>query len=41
MLKTGMSLFIVAAAVMSSDVPMDLGVSSLVLLVTAACSNCI
>ena len=31
MLKAGMSLFIVAAAVMSSEVPIDLGVSSLVL----------
>jgi len=32
-LKAGMSLFIVAAAVMSNDVPIDLGASSLVLLV--------
>ncbi|HFD32672.1 MAG TPA: undecaprenyl/decaprenyl-phosphate alpha-N-acetylglucosaminyl 1-phosphate transferase [Gammaproteobacteria bacterium] len=32
-LKAGMSLFIIAAAVMSNDVPIDLGVSSLVLFV--------
>ena len=33
MLKAGMSLFIISAAVMSTDVPIDLGVSSLVLLI--------
>ncbi len=32
-LKAGMSLFIVVAAIMSSDVPLDLGISSLVLFV--------
>ncbi len=34
MLKAGMSLFIVSAAVMSTEIPIDLGVSSLVLLIS-------
>ena len=39
LLKAGISLFIVAAAFMSSDVPVDFGVSSLVLLVAVLASR--
>ena len=38
-LKACMSLFIVAAAVMSTDVPIDFGISSLLLLVAVIASN--